>query len=266
MKDFFAWLFKKQPERPVAFAPDPDTPPIDKDVQQRLKELNYYDGPVNGWADKATQAAVIAFKRKHGLNPRFLIGPVTREYLFKGPPKKNAQPPKSDRPWMKIAKSMNGMREIKGRLHNEKIVSMWDVIGAGWFNDDETPWCGAFVGYCLITAGVMTRGKGSARARGYENHPELIQLNKPVPGCLVTMWRKSINSGNGHVCFADGFDERGRLMGFGGNQSDAVNTRPFDLGRITGYWWPKGVPVPTGKDAKMPLISSGSSKSSNNEA
>jgi hypothetical protein len=44
--------------------------------------------------------------------------------------------------------------------------------------------------------------------------------------------------------FVTGKDQYGNVMVLGGNQGDAVNIKPFDTGRVTGYRWPAGVPIP----------------------
>lgn len=266
MLGLFARLFGNgEPKKPVAsFSGDP-YPLIERRVQQRLKDLGYFEGEVDGIAGPSTQRAVIDFKRKHGLVPRFLIGPVTLQYLFGEAPKTPQNKPKpGDPPWIKIAKGYLGLKEIKGKVHNAEIVGWFSLIGAGWFTDDETPWCAAYFGAMLIKAGVMTKGKGTARARGYEGHSELIRLPGPIYGCGVTFWRGSPSSGNGHAAFVVGKDSLGRLVCHGGNQQDAVTEAPFDIDRVTGYWWPKGYPVPKGTD--LPMIDTKGKSSSSNEA
>lgn len=50
--------------------------------QEQLRALGFYDGPVNGWPDEATLAAVKAFQRSHPhLDADGLVGPATRAAL-----------------------------------------------------------------------------------------------------------------------------------------------------------------------------------------
>ncbi|WP_413167155.1 peptidoglycan-binding protein [Capilliphycus salinus ALCB114379] len=51
-------------------------------VQQRLRELNYYRGPINGFFDRTTQDAVVRFQRAYGISTTGVVGPTTRIYMF----------------------------------------------------------------------------------------------------------------------------------------------------------------------------------------
>ena len=52
----------------------------------------------------------------------------------------------------------------------------------------------------------------------------MTKLNNPAYGCIVVFSR----AGGGHVGFLVGKDKQGNLMILGGNQSNAVNIKPFD--------------------------------------
>ncbi|MDY7023226.1 MAG: peptidoglycan-binding protein [Cyanobacteriota bacterium] len=51
-------------------------------IQQRLRSLNYYRGPVNGFFDRTTQDAVVRFQRANGISQTGVVGPTTRIYMF----------------------------------------------------------------------------------------------------------------------------------------------------------------------------------------
>ncbi|MEB3280750.1 MAG: peptidoglycan-binding protein [Lyngbya sp.] len=51
-------------------------------VQQRLRELNYYRGPINGFFDRTTHDAVVRFQRANGISTTGVVGPTTRIYMF----------------------------------------------------------------------------------------------------------------------------------------------------------------------------------------
>lgn len=137
--------------------------------------------------------------------------------------------------WLDIAYDHIGTREIPGRRHNSKIVNWFKKMGAGWFTDDETPWCGAFVGGCLVEAGYPKFSKG-ASARAWLNYGK--RLDKPAVGSIVVFWRGSRNGASGHVGFVVGKDRYGNLMVLGGNQGNEVNIKPFSTNRVLGYVWP----------------------------
>ena len=138
--------------------------------------------------------------------------------------------------WLKEARRHIGTREIKGPKHEPKILQWWKAIKRGGIKDDETPWCAAFVGGCLESAGITSSRFESARS--YEGWG--IKLSAPRVGCVVTFTR----AGGGHVGFVVGRDKLGNLLVLGGNQGDAVNIKAFPLIRVTSYRWPAGVAIP----------------------
>lgn len=54
--------------------------------------------------------------------------------------------------WLAEGRRHIGVREIKGARHNTTI-SGWLQRLRAWWSDDETPWCGVFVAYCMERAG-----------------------------------------------------------------------------------------------------------------
>jgi len=162
--------------------------------------------------------------------------------------------------WIATARKYIGLREVKGAKHHQQIVQWWKDIGAPWFTDDETAWCGAYVGGVLKEAGfpVLPGGKG-ASARAWNGYG--VKLDKPAYGAIAVYWRGSPSGANGHVNFIVGRDQRGRLMGLGGNQSDSVSVAPFDTSRVLGYRWPSKYPL--AERFNLPLIRTDAQSSSN---
>ncbi len=138
--------------------------------------------------------------------------------------------------WITEARRHLGVREIPGVNHHPLILAMWKAIKRGGIRDDETPWCAAFVGFCLENVGIVSSRFESARS--YLSWGR--QIDKPVHGCVVVFTRE----GGGHVGFLVGVDGRGDLLILGGNQGNEVNVRTFPRGRVTGYRWPLAVPLP----------------------
>lgn len=174
--------------------------------------------------------------------------------------------------WIAKARNYIGLREIPGQEHNPKLLYMLEVMGRfnaearAWWADDETPWCGLFVGYVL---GKSRRFVVKEWYRASEwNGKTMTELPEPAYGCLVTFTR----DGGGHVGFVVGRDKAGNIMVLGGNQGNEVNIRPFARERVTGYFWPSrlhnGTPVmsrPLAERYQLPLLNS-DGRVSENEA
>lgn len=135
--------------------------------------------------------------------------------------------------WIDIAMRFRGLREIPGKQHAPKIGMMLKKLKA-WWSDDETPWCGVFVGYCLLEAGI-TPPKHWYRAKAYATYGTAVSKENIPFGAICVKSRK----GGGHVFFAVARSEDGRtIYGLGGNQSNMVNIVPFALSEIDDIRWP----------------------------
>lgn len=123
-----------------------------------------------------------------------------------------------------------GLHEIKGPKHNAEILKWLEHLGA-WWKDDETPWCGVFVAWCLKSAGIKYP-KMWMQALAYLEGG--AKLNKPCYGCVAIKKRK----GGGHVCFVVGRDKKtGKLVCLGGNQSDQVCLALYDQSDFEQFRW-----------------------------
>ena len=109
-------------------------------------------------------------------------------------------------PWMAEARRHVGLKEIVGAKHNPIIQSWLKEMGnfpnaaKAWYADDETPWCGLFVGYCLGKSG---RGviKDWYRAKAWAEagltklaKPDLWLYRREIPQrwrpCVFRRWQK----------------------------------------------------------------------------
>lgn len=138
--------------------------------------------------------------------------------------------------WLVEARRLIGTREIAGPKHNSWIVDGWHRLGAKWFNDDETPWCGLFAAHCVDKAG-LPYPKTFPRARSWLDWGKPC---KPMLGAVAVFGRQ----GGGHVGFLVG-DGVAHWYVLGGNQSNAVNIMPIAKDRLLGTRWPASLPAPT---------------------
>ncbi len=165
-----------------------------------------------------------------------------------------------DPSWLKRARAYLGMSETPGPKHAPFITKWLDKLKAP-FRDDETAWCGSFVGGVLDEDG-----------RGYIKNPWGARnwlkfgnpITRPAVGAIVVFWRGSINGWSGHVGFIVGKDKAGNLMVLGGNQGDAVSIAPFSRARVLGYRWPSIAPLD--ERYNLPVIDSRGQPLSTNEA
>lgn len=122
-----------------------------------------------------------------------------------------------------------GVEEWPGARHNPVIVQMFADKGHGWVQDDETPWCAAFVGSVLASLGLPHTGK--LNARSYEHWGEPVALQDAQPGDVVVLWRISPSAWQGHVGFFAGIDGD-RVILRGGNQGNRVSDARYPVSRI----------------------------------
>jgi uncharacterized protein (TIGR02594 family) len=145
-------------------------------------------------------------------------------------------------PWFSVATHFKGTTEVHGSVDNPKIVEMFRVSGHPEVQDDETPWCAAFVGACLRLSGY--RNSGSLGARSYQKFGQDLK-QQPRRGCVVVLWREDPKSSKGHVAFYDREDDD-HIFILGGNQQDQVTTARYPKSRVVAYRWPtETAPLPT---------------------
>lgn len=133
--------------------------------------------------------------------------------------------------WFEIAKRemATGVKEIPGSQHNPRIVEYHQSTTLHATND-ETPWCSAFVNWCIQQAGL--KGTQSASSGSWLHWGQ--EINQPCPGCIVIC--------KGHVGFYYQ-EERGQILLLGGNQSNQVKISPYSRNKILSYRWPAEIPL-----------------------
>lgn len=139
-----------------------------------------------------------------------------------------------DPKWIVEARKMLGQGEVVGPRHNSWIAQGWARLGAGWFNDDETPWCGFFVADALQRAGLPYPGGGQfARALRWATWGT---ATPPRLGAIGVKTRQ----GGGHVFFIVGeTPDRTHFKALGGNQSNRVSIVDMPKGLVQAIRWPE---------------------------
>jgi len=98
--------------------------------------------------------------------------------------------------------------------------------------EESTPWCSAFVNFCLQKSGG--RGTHNAMARSFLTWGR--KLTTPEDGCIVVLWRGSPDSDSGHVGFFCGYSQDGsQVKILGGNENNMVMVKEYPSNRILGF-------------------------------
>ncbi|MBE9526420.1 MAG: TIGR02594 family protein [Proteobacteria bacterium] len=143
--------------------------------------------------------------------------------------------PEERKSWFNIAMKEIGVTEKPGR-RNEKRVLEYHASTTLRATSDSVPWCSSFVNWVMIQAGYP--GTNNARARSWLEWG--VEIDKPIPGCVVVFWRKSIDSKSGHVAFyVRESSNDGYIKVLGGNQSDQVKISTYPKEKVLGYFLPE---------------------------
>lgn len=142
----------------------------------------------------------------------------------------------SDVPWVNMARSQIGLREIPGPKHNPKILEYWQAAKAAWFKDDETPWCGGFMAWVMVKCAIVPPAEApraiSWATWGKECAPQL--------GAVGVKKR----TGGNHVFLIVGItSDRKYYKALGGNQGNMVSIIDIKVEEVTAIRWPSNMPL-----------------------
>lgn len=137
-----------------------------------------------------------------------------------------------DPDWFKIACEELGVSEEFGANHNKRIIEYHQATFLK-ASDDETPWCSAFLCWCMEKAGMESPRSPVARAWLQWGSP----LSIPQKGCIA-VFKRGTKSWQGHAGFfvADNKDE---IYVLSGNQDNRVSIAPYKRSDFLGYRMPK---------------------------
>ena len=139
--------------------------------------------------------------------------------------------------WMEMAWAEQGVTEIAGPEHNPRILDYFKRAGRGDVTNDETSWCGAFVGACLAHAGLpIPPTEDRLLARAYLKIG--TEISEPRTGAIVVFRRDDAGPWAGHVGFVTGWTEL-HIATLSGNQANAVNVRHYPRSDVLGFRWPE---------------------------
>lgn len=211
-----------------------------KEIQAALSALGYRVGPIDGIWGRQTAAAVRKFQQDRGLQIDGVVGPQTIAELFPAAPRKEGDLDNPAAVWFQEARRLIGTREKPGAGSNPAILDWARDIGIPYGGDD-IPWCGLFVGHCV--SATLDQEPTPTQLLGARAWERFGVKTDPCPGAVMVFWRKSRQSGLGHVGFYAGEDDTAYRI-LGGNQSDSVSLAWVRKDRLVAARWPATVPAP----------------------
>lgn len=133
-----------------------------------------------------------------------------------------------------LAQRFIGIKELGGSVDNPQIMAMLKLDNE-WPQNDEVPWCSAFMNYiCWLLR--LPRSK-DLRARSWLEVGTPVQLELAVPGYDIVVLSRGTSDGPevinapGHVGFYAGHDDNW-IEVLGGNQSDTVKVSNYAINRL----------------------------------
>lgn len=136
-----------------------------------------------------------------------------------------------------IASKYIGIKEIPGILNNQIIMAMLRLDNQ-WPENDEVPWCSAFVNWIAFNAGVK-RTK-SLLARSWLAFVPQIPIDCAEQGYDIVILSRGDNppgpnnlTAPGHVGFY-AFHHGKSVWVLGGNQGDSVSISEYPIQRMLG--------------------------------
>lgn len=123
-----------------------------------------------------------------------------------------------------------GLEEVPGEENNPMILRMFEDIGHGWNQADETAWCSAFINWLAWSLRLEYTGKLTARS--WLEIGESVQ--EPQRGHVVIYWRDDPQSWKGHVgLFVR--KQGSTIWTLGGNQDNKVCVKGYSDNRLLAY-------------------------------
>jgi uncharacterized protein (TIGR02594 family) len=146
-----------------------------------------------------------------------------------------------------LAERFTGLREVAGPVSNAQVLAMLRLDRSD-VQDDETPWCSAFVNYvCWL---LRLPRSHSLAARSWLGMGRAVELDYARTGFDVVVLNRGLGQqpgpevldAPGHVGFYSSIEEGEPTIGapgpriwlLGGNQGNAVTLASFDSSRVLG--------------------------------
>lgn len=131
--------------------------------------------------------------------------------------------------YITIARNELGVKEIKGKKHNKRVLQYHATSMLKYENDEES-WCGSFINWVMKEAGYKKTVRVPERAKAWKKFGKSV--SEPTLGSIAVKSRK----GGGHVTFVIGKSKGGKyLYCLGGNQGNAVTIKKYKKSEFTDF-------------------------------
>lgn len=227
--------------------------------QQRLSQLGFNPGPIDGIYGRRTKRAVKAFQQHMKIQVDGVVGPQTWGKLFpKVEEDTSTHISHSHLPWMDEALKVRGLHEVRNR---KELFNWLRSDGSSVGDPSKIPWCGDFVETSIKISLPNEKFEGKLLENPYwaRNWALFGRQTEARYGAILVFVRK----GGGHVGFYVGEDKNYYHV-LGGNQSNSVTVSRISKKRCIGIRWPKTVPIPRDK-VKVTMSNNGKLSISTNE-
>ena len=141
-----------------------------------------------------------------------------------------------------VAEIYNGIKERPGAEHHPAILSFFEATdGADWVDDDETPWCSAFVYFCAKACQCDRPMSYQLRARSWLRAGAEIEPHELRVGWDLVIFKRGRDpqpgpertDAPGHVGFYSGQRDQWIYV-LGGNQGNSVCTSSYPRSALLG--------------------------------
>lgn len=114
--------------------------------------------------------------------------------------------------------------------NNPDVMKYFHETGYTFIDEDETPWCAAFLNWICQKCDIATPNK--LNARSFLQVGEVVTV--PSIGDIVVLWRLQQNGPYGH-CGIFIRETPKMVYVLGGNQDSRVSIKAFPKTQLLGY-------------------------------
>jgi len=189
--------------------------------------------------------------------PSVVTKPPSKTSVILNPTKPKEKLANSSIPWYDALHKMIGKHEVRD---NKELRAWLKSDGATLGDPAVQPWCGDAVETAiLVTLPNEILPKNPYLAAAWSSFGKLV---KPQKGAILSFWRGSPSSWQGHVGIYAGEDSKNFYV-LGGNQSNSISIVPIAKNRLrkNGSRWPL-----TGQEPQNIIVKMSGGIVSTNEA